>query len=326
MRVLALALTVSAALSAGCLSVSLPGGGGPLRETVVLGREGPKIALVDIDGTLSTHGESGLLGLGRSESAVSLVREQLDLAREDDEVVGLLLRIDSPGGTVIASEILYQEVLRFRRETSRPVVAQLMGIATSGGYYVAMAADQVRAYPSTVTGSIGVIMIGLDASGLLEKVGVRDATITSGAFKDAGSPLRSMRPEERAHLQTVADDLYDGFLDAVEAGRPKLTRARIEELADGRVYSARQALAAGLVDELGDLPSAVDAVKNAAGVSGPARVVTYHAPSQEPRNLFSAAVPAAEPASQSPLRGLAGSSAPGFLYLWWPGVEGLPGP
>jgi protease-4 len=310
-----------ALLSAGCISVDLPlTGGGPLEETVVDGESGPKILMVDIEGTITTKPESGSFGLGGRESPTARMREEIDLALEDAEIAALLLRIDSPGGTVIASEMLYREIRRFKEKTSRPVIAQLVGSGTSGAYYVAMAADEVRAYPSSVTGSIGVIVFGLNLSGLMERYGVANQTLTTGSFKDAGSPLRPMRPEERAQLQSVASDLFVSFLDAVEKGRPKLTRARIEELADGRVYSAGQALAAGLIDAVGDLPEAVEAAKGAAGIEGDARVVVYHRPGEEPENLFWARAPAQPEAQALDVRQLPG---PAFLYLWSPGA-GLP--
>jgi protease-4 len=248
------------------------------------------------------------------------MREEIDRALEDDEIAALLLRIDSPGGTVIASEMLYREVRRFKAKTSRPVIAQMVGAGTSGAYYVAMAADEVRAYPSTITGSIGVIIAGLNLSGLMERFGVANQTITTGPYKDTGSPLRPMRPEERAQLDGVAHDLFGSFLDVVEAGRPKLTRARIEELADGRVYSAQQALELGLIDALGDLPEAVESAKSAAGIQGGARVVVYHRPGEEPENLFWAGAPA-PPTAQA--LDWAQLPDPAFLYLWAPN-GGLP--
>ena len=317
-----LVAALACALAAtGCVTVNFPGlSTGPLEESVVDGETGPKILMLDLSGPLTTKPEESRFGIGRRESPTARFREEVDVALEDDEIAALLLRIDSPGGTVIASDILYREVKRFKEKSGRPVIAQLMGAGTSGAYYVAMAADQVRAYPTTVTGSIGVIIMGLNLSGLMERWGVQDQTITTGPFKDAGSPLRPMRPEERAQLESVAQDLFGAFLDAVEAGRPKLTRAQIEALADGRIYSATQAQAHGLVDALGDLPQAVDAAKSAAGISGEARVVTYHRPGEEPAGLFwASADPAAGPAMEpDPLAG------PAFLYLWAPGA-GLPG-
>jgi protease-4 len=320
-KLLVIAAQAGALALLGCISIQLPFvGGGPLEETVVDGESGPKILMVDVSGALTTRPESGRFGLGGRESPTARMREEIELALEDDEIAALLLRIDSPGGTVIASEMLYREVRRFKEETKRPVIAQMLGAGTSGAYYVAMAADQVRAYPSTVTGSIGVIIAGLNFSGLMERFGVANQTITTGPYKDTGSPLRPMRPEERAQLEGVARDLFDSFLGVIEAGRPKLTRARIEELADGRVYSADQALELGLIDGLGGLPEAVDAAKEAAGIQGDARVIVYHRPGEEPENLFSAAAPAA-PAAQP--FDWAALPEPAFLYLWLPNA-GLP--
>ena len=315
-RCLVLALFAVTVCGAGCITVNLPGGGGgPLEETVVEGDSGPKILMLDLSGALTTRAEESRFGLGRRESPTARMREEIDRALEDDEIAALLLRIDSPGGTVIASDMLYREVRRYKEKSQRPVIAQLMGSGTSGAYYVAMAADEVRAYPTTVTGSIGVIIIGVNISGLMERFGVENQTLTTGPFKDAGSPLRPMRPEERAQLESVALDLFGSFLGAVEAGRPKLTRERIEALADGRVYSGGQALEAGLVDALGDLPQAVEAAKTAAGVSGEARVVVYHRSGEEPAGLYwaeAASPPATRALDSAPLAG------PTFLYLWSP--------
>jgi protease-4 len=310
-----------ALLTTGCISIDLPlPGRGPLEEAVVDGEAGPKILMVDVTGTLTTRPESGNFGLGGRESPTARLREEIDRALDDDEIAALLLRIDSPGGTVIASEMLYREVRRFKEATQRPVIAQFIGAATSGAYYVAMAADEVRAYPSTITGSIGVIIAGLNFSGLMDRFGVANQTITTGPFKDTGSPLRPMRPEERAQLEGVSRDLFASFLDVVQTGRPKLSRERIEQLADGRVYSARQALQAGLVDALGDLPEAVEAAKQAAGIAGDARVVVYHRPGEEPESLFWARAPAPPEVQALDWTQLPG---PAFLYLWAPGA-GLP--
>ena len=229
-----LTLVAAALLASACVSVEIPlfSGGGELREHVLSGEAGPKIALIDLSGTLGINASSGLLGIQSRESAVARLREEFDRAARDEDVAAVVLRIDSPGGTVIASEILHGEVARFRRDTARPVIAQMMGIAASGGYYVAMAADRVQAYPATITGSIGVVMLGFNASGLMEKLGVGYQTFTTGTFKDAGSPFRPMTEAERTQIQSVVGDLFRGFLDVVERGRPKLSRAEIERLAD----------------------------------------------------------------------------------------------
>ncbi len=314
----AILLALSVFASA-CVSVEIPllSGRGKLEERVLRGEHGPKIALVDLRGTLGLSASSGLFGLSAGESKVARLREELERAAGDDEVAAVVLRIDTPGGTVIASEVLHAELMRFKHESGRPLVAQMMGVATSGGYYVAMAADRVQAYPATITGSIGVVMLGFNASGLMEKLGVGYQTFTSGAYKDAGSPFRPMTESERDQLGSVVQDLFMGFLDVVERGRPQLTRAAIEKLADGRIYSARQALAAGLIDEIGGLELAIERAKGAAGVAGAVRVVAYRRPGERAENLFSAAAPpaSAEAAAQDLRSVLAESS---FLY-WWPG-------
>jgi protease-4 len=318
-RILASISSVTAVTSllVGCVSFELPGGAPPpLTETVVYGESGPKILMVQIDGLLTEDSESSWFGL-RRESPVARIREELDRAREDSEIRALLLRIDSPGGTVTASDLLYEEILRFKEERGIPVVAQLMGMATSGGYYVAMAADSLVAQPTTVTGSIGVLFSGVNFSGLMQKIGVADQTLTSGAFKDAGSPLRPMRPEERAQIQSVIDDMYQRFLAVVRKGRPVLSAEQVGKLADGRIYSAQQALTNGLVDRIGGVEDAVAIAREKASVSS-ARVVTYHRPREYRKNLYTAALPVTPPtvAWQPWWPSL---PRPGFLYLWAPG-------
>lgn len=307
-----------APLSLACVSLELPGGvPQPLTETRVFGDTGPKILMLQIEGVLAHESESTWFGV-RRESPVARMREELDRARQDSEIQALLLRIDTPGGTVTASDLLYQEILRFKQERGLPVVAQLMGMATSGGYYVAMAADSVVAHPTTVTGSIGVLFTGLNLSGLMEKLGVADQTLTSGAFKNAGTPLRPMRPEERAQIQSVIDDMYQRFLSVVRQGRPRLDADEITRLADGRIYSAQQALANGLVDQLGGVEDAVEVARAKAGIQS-ARVVTYHRPREYRKNLYTAALPAAPPSLEwSPPR--LALPQPAFLYLWAPGA------
>jgi protease-4 len=182
-----------------------------------------------------------------------------------------------------------------------------------------MAADSVYANPTTVTGSIGVIFVSVNVSGLMEKLGLADQTITTGPYKDIGSPLRRMTPEERALVQGVLNDLYRRFVEVVAAGRPHLPAARVAELADGRIYSAPQAQANGLVDGIADLPSTFDEVRRRAGLEE-ARVVSYHRKREWRENLYtlppSQGTPSVEP---TPL--LDFLRAPTFAYLWWPGID-----
>ncbi len=314
-------ILASAVLLTGCLSINVgTGGTGPLREKVVFGEGDEKILLLDLDGTLVEGAERSSFGFGGRDSIVARTREQLEKAADDDDIRALLLRVRSPGGTVTASEILHGEIARYKRETGVPVIAQFMGVATSGAYYLAMTADHVQAYPTTITGSIGVIFAGLNLAGLLDKVGVENQTMVTGSFKDAGSPLRRMNDAERAQLESVIDDLFDRFLTVVDEGRPGLDRARVEELADGRIYSAAQALDAGLVDSIGDLPSAVDLARERAGLEE-AQVIVYGRENDRRNNLFSAVAPVQPEAGmlgRSPADALAELARPAFLYLWSP--------
>jgi protease-4 len=304
----------------GCVTVEFPGGPPqPLVETVVHGEAGSKILLVQIDGVISEEPEGASL-FSQGESRVARLREELDKAREDDAIRALLVRINSPGGTVTASDIIYREILRFKEEQGVPVIAHLMGIAASGGYYTAMAADRVVAQPTTVTGSIGVIFGSVNLAGLMEKVGVENQTLVSGPYKDAGSILRKMSPDERAQLQSVLDDMYQRFLSVVGHGRPDLPAEVVTRLADGRIYSADQALEHGLVDQLGDLTDAVAAAEQSAGLDA-SRVVTYHRPREYRKNLYSVESAADRFAVDWRPEWRSLLPSPAFLYLWTPGLR-----
>ena len=321
-RILTLPALLLALATTGCLTINLPGTDlAPLVESVIDGGDatGPKILLVEIDGVIRENPEApGLFGF-ESEGMVGRLREELNLARQDDQIRALLLRINSPGGTATGSDLIYQELVRFKQERGIPIVAQLMGVAASGGYYVAQAADAIHAQPTTVTGSIGVVMTGVNLSGLMDKLGIQDQTLTTGDFKDTGSMLRPMRADERAQLQSVLDDLLARFLFVVQQGRSNLDEAAIRELADGRVFSARRALELGLVDSVGSLDQTFADARRRAGLRS-AQLVTYHRPREYANNVYTR-VPQA-----SGLRGGAptilqgpGLEAPAFLYLWAPG-------
>jgi protease-4 len=316
------ALAVLAALAlwgVGCISINLPGGvPKPLVESVVHGDGDLKILLVQIEGVISdSRDEAGLFSLSQ-ESMVTRFREQLDKARGDDDVRAVILRINSPGGTVTASDILYDELLRFKRERRIPVIAQLMGLATSGGYYVAMAADEIVAHPTTVTGSIGVIFMGVNLAGLMEKLGIEDQTLTTGPYKDAGSMFRTMRPEERTQLLSVLDDLFARFKQVVRSGRGALSAEQVDTLADGRIFSAEQARSAGLVDDIGGLEDTVERAEQSAGIPT-SRVVTYHRPREWRENLYTRA-PTAPTVELDLIPDWPGVRRPAFLYLWTPGA------
>jgi protease-4 len=311
-----------AASLTGCsvISVDLTPRVRPLEETTVEGQGDAKILIVDISGVLSDESVTPILSVGSAPPRVPLLvrmREELTKAEKDPKVRAVVLRINSPGGTVTASDIVYRELLLFRERTHRPVVAVLMDLAASGGYYVALAADTIVAHPTTVTGSIGTIMVSVNAEGLMQKIGVAPVTIKSGARKDMGSPFRTLTPEERAIFQAVIDDLHRQFTDKV-AERRRLAPDVVRNLADGRVYTADQALAAKLIDQIGYMPDALGQARRAAGVEQ-ARVVVYSRP-REYRATYYARADASTGSLEASLAQLAtvAGLGPRFLYLWWP--------
>ncbi|MFO0773294.1 MAG: signal peptide peptidase SppA [Nitrospiraceae bacterium] len=303
---------------AGCVNINLGGGHGALEETVVSGSGKNKVLLLDLSGVISSQEKDGLFS---KPSLLADFKEELTMAAKDSRVKAVVLRINSPGGTVTASDILYHELQQFKAQRGVPVVASIMDIGASGGYYVAAAADKIVAHPSTVTGSIGVIMLTMNAKGLMEKIGVEGNAITSGPRKDMGSPFRHMKDEERAIFQSVIDDFYARFLDVVKAGRPNLSKEEIRKLADGRIYSGDQAKATGLVDELGYLDDAIEAAKEKAGITD-AKVVTYRRPGEYRNNIYSKMVNGSPDGlaglAQVDLMSLVRGGSPQFLYLWMP--------
>lgn len=198
---------------------------------------------------------------------------------ENPLVKAIVLRIDSPGGGVVPSQEIHDAVKRVKNKSNKAVIASMGTVAASGGYYIAAATDRIIANPGTLTGSIGVIMEMANFEGLMKKVGVEGVVIKSGRFKDVGSPLRKMSDEERKLLQSVMDDVHHQFIQAVADGR-SLEVSEVEPLADGRIYTGRQAKEARLVDELGDLDDAIHIAADIAGMEGEPKVV-------EPRKRFS---------------------------------------
>lgn len=274
----------------------------------------PKIAVIDVDGILANAASSSLLGSG--EQPVSLLLEKLDKARNDHRVKAVILRINSPGGTVAASELMHAEIMHFRESTSKPVVAVMMDVAASGGYYIACACDEIVAHRSTVTGSIGVVMQLFDVTGTMRKIGVKPTTIKSGELKAGGSPFHTLSETDRAVFQSIIDEMHQRFVEVVAMGRPKLTAERIRQLADGRVYTAGQALEVGLVDSIGTMRTTVEAVKKRIGAKH-IRLVSYHRPMGYVPNYYARAATAPN-VVHIDLPPWLRSAGARFMYLWAP--------
>lgn len=318
---LAVALLLATALT-GCITINGPfgqGGGHDLQEADISGHGSAKVLWLPVNGFISSTPSSQAFGLVQQQSTLTRVGRALDKAEQDSDIKALVLRIDSPGGTVSASDEIYHRIQRFHQKTGVPVIASLGGVAASGGYYVAMSANRVIAEPTTITGSIGVIIVDINAAGLMDKLGLSDTSVTSGPHKDLMSPLRQPKQDEHTIVQNVVDGLYRRFVSVVKANRPDLDADRLDMITDGRIFPASQARQLGLVDAIGHQHEVLAAARSAAGVDQ-ARVIRYYAGRQAPTTLSAAATTAtARPGAAAWLSSLGADAAMGAaqpLYLW----------
>ncbi|WP_155318466.1 signal peptide peptidase SppA [Desulfosarcina alkanivorans] len=289
----------------------------PLQEVILDGTADDKILVIPITGVISDAPKSRIMRTmpGMVQEVVSHLR----LAETDDRVKAVLLKIDTPGGTTTASDILYHEIVSFKQRTGKKVVVCMMNLATSGGYYVSLPADVIMAHPTTVTGSVGVILMRPEVSGFMEKIGIGVQVNKSGENKDMGSPFRPTTPEEENLLQELADALGRRFVDLVRQHRG-LDGQRLAAVADARVFLADAAVSAGLVDKIGYLSDAVDEAKSIAALDADARVVVYRRTHYPDDNLYNTLTSGARSAP-TPLMDLGPFSDlmaldAGFYYLW----------
>jgi len=228
--------------------------------------------------------EGGFIGLGGDRIAVvylegvifnsKTINESLKTYGDDSRVKAILLRMDTPGGGVAASQEIADQLKWLRNEKGKKVVISMGSVGASGGYYIACAADKIYANPGTITGSIGVIAEWVNYGNLLKWAQLRPEVFKSGEFKDVGSPTREITPKEREYLQGLINQMYEQFVGAVAEGRTTLTRERIKQLADGRVYTGEEALREKLVDELGNYEKALKGTAELVGIRGEPQVVT----------------------------------------------------
>ena len=218
---------------------------------------GSKVALITVEGVILDSKE---------------IIEQLEKYRTNPSVKAIVLRINSPGGGVAPSQEIYEEILKSRQANKTPIVASVGSLAASGGYYIASAADLIVANPGSITGSIGVLLQVPNISGLLQKIGVKSVVVKSGQHKDIASPTREMTDSERQLLQGMLDDVHNQFIDVVAKGR-QIDRKKVEAMADGRIFSGREAQSLGLVDQLGNLQDAIERAGTLAGIRGKPTVI-----------------------------------------------------
>ncbi|MEK6742060.1 MAG: signal peptide peptidase SppA [Nitrospirota bacterium] len=250
------ALALGALFFAVLYLATLISGGRPSKSLSPLpGME--KIALVKIEGMLIT---------------ADAIVDEINNYADDSSVKAILIRIDSPGGGVVASQEIFNAVLNARKQGNKKVVISMGSVAASGGYYIAAAGDRIVANPGTLTGSIGVKMEFANLEKLLEKIGVRGMVVKAGEYKDMGSPFREMTEQEKRLLQWVIDDVHSQFIEAVAKGR-NLPEADVKAIADGRIFTGRQALHLKLVDQLGDLEDSINVAAELAGIKGKPKVV-----------------------------------------------------
>lgn len=317
-----MALTV--VLCTGCIkpNITLFGDGSePLEEYTLEGKGADKVLLLSIKGFIGEGSKGGLLTSKRS--MVQEVAAQLKRARDDKAVKGLLLKIDSPGGSVTASDLIYHEILRFKEKKKLKVVAALMGTAASGGYYVALPADRIVAHPTTVTGSVGVISVIPKVSGMMEKLGLEVEVDKHGRNKDMGSPFRRSTPDERQILESLVNGMGTRFIELVSQHR-SLSPEALNDVATARIYLADEAKRVGLVDEIGYLDDAVKDVKKLGALDDDARLVVYRRHEQPEDTVYHSEAPAQLPSVRLLDLGIIESVTSlrsGLFYLWLPGYE-----
>ncbi len=295
-----------------------PGGGDPLEETVLDGDAKGKVLAIQINGLISDMPQKKLVG-----SRPSLVQEvvsQLRKAEKDSEIKALILKVNSPGGTVTASDILYHELVEFKKKTGAVIVSAMMDVAASGAYYISLPADFIMAHPTAVTGSVGVIARIPKFTGMMEKIGVSVDVAKSGDKKDMLSFSRESAPEEKEILQSVIDGMADRFFGLVRKHR-NISDAAFEKTAGGRIFTAEEAKALGLVDDIGYLSDATAKAKTLAGLSEGAKLVVYRRSDFPDDNLYNPAVSAYVNSPALIDIGLTDVLNPlsaGFYYLWTP--------
>ena len=258
----------------------------------------------------SPSGEIALVRIqGMLMDSQNIVR-QLSNYRHNPNVRGIVLRIDSPGGAVAPAQEIYNEIMKLKAD-HKTVYASMGTVAASGGYYIACAANYVLANPGTLTGSIAAVMAFSNIEELTDKIGVKPIIIKSGKYKDVGSPLRGMKPEERKLLQSVVDDVHQQFVQAVAKGRG-LSVSEVKEIADGRIMTGQQALTLKLVDEMGGLEKTIELLAKKIGVEGRPKVIEEKEKTPFFDWLLQSSLPSRLAATLMP------ASLPRLQYVWFP--------
>ena len=296
---------------------------GPMVPVAVrAGRGGSRVALVDVDGLILNQNLTGLYSVG--ENPVAAFREKLDAAAADPRVCAMVIRINSPGGGVTATDILAEELRRYKQATGRPVVACLMDLATGGGYYLALGADAIVAHPTTITGGIGAILNHYNLQDAMAQLNLVAEPIRSGPLVDLGSVLGPLSDDSRRLLQGMVDGFRDRFRARLVEHRPQINPEDMQRLDDGRVVPAAGALAMRLVDRVGYVHDAIDEAERRASASG-SEVVLFQRAGYPGRSLYAITPNTPIQGEVVPFSypGLDRAKIPTFLYLWQPDPTAL---
>jgi protease-4 len=293
----------------------------PLQEFTLQGKEESKILIIPVRGIISDVPDEGLLYT--KPSMVQDVVSQIRLAEKDPHVRAIVLKVESPGGSITASDILYHEITELKKRTKIKVIVAMMGVVASGGYYISLPADSILAHPTTVTGSIGVIFMGPKVKGLMDKIGVDMEVTKSGVNKDMGSPFRDSTEYEKIILEEMIDALAERFSKLVLTHR-ELKKNRLDEVFSARVFLAKDALQIGLVDKIGYLDDALLEAQKLAGLPKDSKVVVYRRTEYPDDNLYNSMTNHSMAGKVSLIDlGLENDftvSDPGFYYLWLPAI------
>jgi len=258
----------------------------PLREVTLSGRGDDKVLLISISGTISDVPDKGFMKT--SPSVVDQVVSQMNKAANDKRIKTILFEINSPGGSITASDLLYHEILSFKERTRKKVVVCMLDLAASGAYYISLPADEIIAHPTTLTGSVGVIFLQPKVFGLMDKIGLGVDVKKFGKNKDMGSPFREGTEEEQKLMQKMVNDFGDRFLQLVQKHR-KLNQKSLAEVSTARVFIADEALKLGLIDKVAYLSDAVNEAKIIANIPTDAQVVVYRRAEYPEDNYYNTA-------------------------------------
>jgi len=300
-----------------------PSAADPLREFTLEGVAKGKVLVIHVRGTISDAPRRQFLTT--RPSMVQEVVAQLRKAEKDSEIKAVLLKINSPGGSATASDILYSEIVAFKQKTRAKVVVAMMDVAASGGYYISLPADYILAHPTSITGSVGVLFLRPDVAGLMAKIGVGVEVSKTGKNKDMGSPFRQATDEEKRIIQNMIDQLGERFLELIAEHR-RINPQSLKEIATARIFLADDALKLGMIDRVGYISEAIRVAKKLAELPENAKVIVYRRTEFPDDNLYNTSTSQYEGRGPSivslDLPASLTSYQAGFYYLWQPGVMG----